>query len=70
VPESRRMPIVQSPPRVAPAVTQPVFRHFPVRQAPTVNAAPVVRSAPVARLQSGGGGGSSSGGGFHWKHKG
>ena len=71
VPESRRQPIVQSPPRVAPAVTQPGFRYSPMRQAPTVNAAPVVRSAPVARLQSSGGGsGGGGGGGFHWKRKG
>ena len=107
VPESRRMPIIQSAPVVAPAVSQPAFKHFPVRapqvrqasapiartipfhatpavthfpvrQAPVVNAAPVVRSAPlaqpshfsrapVARLQSNGGG---SGGGFRWNHKG
>jgi len=49
VPESRRMPIIQSPPRVAPAVTQPAFKHFPVRPAPSANAAPVVRSAPLSQ---------------------
>jgi Protein of unknown function (DUF3300) len=75
VPESRRMPIVQSAPRVAPAVTQPAFKHLPVG-APQARpaAAPLARAhvfhAPVTRAQPSASGGTTSGGGFRWNHKG